>query len=80
MNKPVIAFGHEDGDVAEILEQIEVGWNFEYQAGNVGAIKKTILESFNSTQNTNPNQNHEFEKFNRECLTKRLVNLLDNIS
>jgi len=78
MNKPVIAFGHEDGDVAEILEQIEVGWNFEYQAGNVGAIKKTILESFNSLQN--PNQNHEFEKFNRESLTKRLVNLLDNIS
>ena len=78
MNKPVIAFGHEDGDVAKILEQTEVGWNFEYQAGNEGSIKKTILGSFNSLQN--PNQNHEFEKFNRESLTKRLVNLLNNIS
>ena len=78
MNKPVIAFGHESGDVAEILSQIEMGWNFEYQTGNVESIKKTILESFNSLPN--PNQNHEFEKFNRESLTKRLVNLLDNIS
>ncbi len=78
MNKPVIAFGHKGGDVAEILSQSETGWNFEYQMVNVESIKKTILESFNSLPN--PNENHEFEKFNRESLTKRVVNLLDNIT
>ena len=77
MHKPIIAFGHKDGDVADIFQEVGNGNCFEYELENLIPVKEAILAAFERRNMTD--KNHAVEKYNRENLTKRLVTLLDKL-
>lgn len=78
MYKPIIAFGQEDGDVAEILGELKSGKCYDYSTEKVDEITNEILHQFLNKGSTD--KNHSVERYNRENLTKSLVNLLDKLA
>ncbi len=78
MSKPIIAFGHPEGDVANILNEANAGNCFPYVNLSVEHIKKSIIAAFEAKDSND--KNHSVERYNRENLTKSLVILLDKLS
>lgn len=75
--KPIIAFGDEEGDVAQILKETDAGKLFSYQENE--GISTFIFKTYESFKNNEVLvSNKVYEKFSRLALTKQLVkNLLD---
>lgn len=78
-NRPILAFGPEDGDVATILAQTQAGRIFEWNDRE--GISNAIHQLFTAYQNGTPcpwtGNLETIQKFSRKELTHRMVELLE---
>lgn len=74
--KPIIAFGDVEGDVAQILKETQAGELFSYQEND--KVYEFLLQTFESFKNDIPTiSNKEYLKYSRLELTKTLVKVLE---
>lgn len=73
--KPIIAFGDEDGDVAKILKETDAGELFSYKAEE--RVKENILSNYNAfLTNKKKQSNQVYQKYSRKALTLELARVI----
>jgi hypothetical protein len=79
VNRPILAIGPEDGDVAEILKETGAGSIVDYS--NSERFKSILKEYYIAyKENRLPVTLNSIEKFSRKNLTQQLVTIIDKIS
>lgn len=74
--KPIIAFGDAEGDVAEILKETKAGKLFSYQENT--KVSDFVLQTYQAFKNDIPTvSNKEYLKYSRQELTKALAKVLE---
>ena len=78
-NRPILAVGPDNSDVAEIIRKTNTGGYFNYQDYN--NLKGKILEYFDAFRLSNL-QSHGIglQKYHRKALTKKLAELIEKTS
>ncbi|MBT0608917.1 glycosyltransferase family 4 protein [Aequorivita echinoideorum] len=73
--RPILAFGPKNWDVAQILEETNAGFNFNYQEKN--RLKEKILELYASYKEDKLEVNSKnIEKYSRRELTSKMASAL----
>lgn len=76
--RPILAIGHPDGDMAQILVETKSGTIHNFD--DVQTIKKQLEASFDKFKKGNLHINSSgYENYSRKALTKKLAKVLDSI-
>ena len=78
--RPILCIGPEDGDAAHILEETHTGQTVSFS--NKEKIKLVLKGFYKEYLESGlpSNENKEIEKYSREALTEKYVNLLSALA
>jgi len=77
--RPILAVGPTDGDIAKILDETKAGFIADFE--DEETLQKIILDYYLQFQKSNLQlSNRSIEKYSRKNLTRRLVEILDELS
>jgi glycosyltransferase involved in cell wall biosynthesis len=77
--RPILCIGPDDGDAAAILEDAKTGTLIDYE--DVEGLKRYLIQAFeNYLDNTQQSTVTYIDAYSRKNLTKKLVDLLNDIS
>jgi len=75
---PILCFGPEDGDVAEIINQTKLGKIFSYE--DYKGVRQFILDIFDNKQEFVRNASSDISVYSNENQTKKIAGYLDEIT
>ncbi|NPA38131.1 MAG: glycosyltransferase family 4 protein [Chlorobi bacterium] len=75
---PILCYGPEDGDVAEIIEQSNSGKTFSYD--EYDRVKQFIRNIFDGTAGSRKNETFDISIYSNENQTKKVAEYLDEIT
>ena len=78
-NRPILAIGPEDGDLANLLRESKAGTTFDFSEEE--QLKTHLIELFNSyLEGKLVGTSHDIEQYSRRSLTEKMANALNTIS
>lgn len=76
--KPILCYGPEDGDVAEIIERTKAGKTFSYD--DYAGVKKFITDVFKNEGESKQGTSSDISIYSNENQTKKIAGYLDEIT